>query len=61
MAIKDQFQDKAEELKSRAQKPDRPGAKDGTPERAQQPGEKKPGAKQKAPKVHDELDDNWDI
>ncbi|MFB0629665.1 hypothetical protein [Streptomyces sp. AB3(2024)] len=61
MAIKDQFQDKADELDSRAQKAARPGAKDPSPERGQQPGEKKPGAKQKAPKVHDELDDDWDI
>ncbi|MGO4459652.1 hypothetical protein AB4039_20490 [Streptomyces sp. M-16] len=61
MAIKDQFQDKADELKSRAQKAARPGAKDESSERAQPAGVKKPGAKQKAPKVHDELDDNWDI
>ncbi|MFG2714039.1 hypothetical protein ACGFX2_26290 [Streptomyces goshikiensis] len=60
MGIKDQFQEKSQELKDKAQQAQQ-GAKDESSERARQIGEKKPGAKQKAPKVHDELDDNWDI
>ncbi|MCX4526268.1 MULTISPECIES: hypothetical protein [unclassified Streptomyces] len=61
MGIKDQFQDKAEELRNKAQQAQQ-GAKDEASERAaQQPGDKKRQGKPKAPKVHDELDDNWDI
>ncbi|MEV0991387.1 hypothetical protein [Streptomyces sp. NPDC049949] len=57
MGIKDQFQDKAQELEDKA-KAARQGAKDETSERgAHASGQ----AKKKKEKVHDELDDNWDF
>nr|WSW60128.1 hypothetical protein OG513_16925 [Streptomyces sp. NBC_00998] len=57
MGIKDQFQDKAQELKDKA-KAAQQGAKDEASERGVQAPEP---AKKKKEKVHDELDDNWDF
>ncbi|MFK0044969.1 hypothetical protein ACIQU4_12805 [Streptomyces sp. NPDC090741] len=59
MGIKDQFQDKARDLKDKADKADEAGrsAKDEASKRgahASEPAKKKD-------KVHDELDDNWDF
>lgn len=57
MGIKDQFQDKANELKDKARVAQK-GAKDEASERgAQASGH----TRKKADKVHDELDDNWDF
>ncbi|MFB6809593.1 hypothetical protein [Streptomyces sp. NPDC056387] len=57
MGIKDQFQDKANELKDKA-RTGRQGARDEASERAAQAPDQ---AKRKKAKVHDELDDNWDF
>ncbi|MFD4136625.1 hypothetical protein [Streptomyces goshikiensis] len=52
MGIKDQFQEKSQELKDKAQKAQQ-GAKDESSERARQLDEKKPGPTQPAPSAHD--------
>ncbi|MFI1453501.1 hypothetical protein [Streptomyces roseus] len=58
MGIKDQFQDKAQELEDKA-KASRQGAKDeAAPAHAAHGADQ---AKKKKAKVHDELDDNWDF
>ncbi|MEV6577273.1 hypothetical protein AB0M92_03790 [Streptomyces sp. NPDC051582] len=57
MGIKDQFQDKAQELEDKA-KAARQGAKDEAPQRGAPASDQ---AKKKKEKVHDELDDNWDF
>ncbi|MFD7083423.1 hypothetical protein ACFYXV_25200 [Streptomyces sp. NPDC002181] len=57
MGIKDQFQDKAQELEDKA-KAARQGAKD---EASQRGAHASDPAKKKKEKVHDELDDNWDF
>ncbi|MFE2879179.1 hypothetical protein ACFXG6_15730 [Streptomyces roseus] len=58
MGIKDQFQDKAQQLEDKA-KASRQGAKDeaASPHGAHGVDQ----AKKKKEKVHDELDDNWDF
>ncbi|MBT2408244.1 MULTISPECIES: hypothetical protein [unclassified Streptomyces] len=62
MGIKDQFQDKANELKGKAQQA-RKGAKDEASERAQQLRDKKSQGQEKpdpARSQFDETDDAWD-
>lgn len=59
MGIKDQFQDKAEQLKAKAQQSQQ-GAKDEASSRSRQAKAKKPQAQQPIDDVRTELDDSWD-
>ncbi|MER6450991.1 hypothetical protein [Streptomyces venezuelae] len=59
MGIKDQFQDKAQELKDKAQKAQKSGGnpQDGKPERTPQPPQPKGSPQRSFDDLQDELDD----
>ncbi|KJY36636.1 MULTISPECIES: hypothetical protein [Streptomyces] len=59
MGIKEQFEDKAQELKGKAQKAQQ-GAKEQASSRSQQAKAKKPQAQQPLDDIRDEADDSWD-
>ncbi|MFJ8211096.1 hypothetical protein [Streptomyces sp. NPDC096033] len=59
MGIKEQFEDKAQELKGKAQKGQQ-GAKEQASSRSQQAKAKKPQAQQPLDDIRDEADDSWD-